>query len=117
MSKETLKAKFATGKKPTGDDFAELIDGVVGPAGPQGEQGPEGPKGDTGEAGPKGDKGDKGDTGETGAQGPEGPKGDKGDPGVTIQTAKITMDSSNVVTGGTIELSDGSSIQISVEVV
>ena len=36
MSKESLKEKFATGKKPTGADFEELIDGVEGPQGVQG---------------------------------------------------------------------------------
>lgn len=62
-TKEELKEKFSTGKIPTGDDFAELIDGVEGPQGP------------------KGDKGDPGADGKDGAQGAKGDKGDKGDPG------------------------------------
>lgn len=62
-TKEELKEKFSTGKIPTGDDFAELIDGVEGPQGP------------------KGDKGDPGADGKDGAQGAKGAKGDKGDPG------------------------------------
>lgn len=36
-TKEELKEKFSTGKKPTGDDFAELIDGVEGPQGNPGQ--------------------------------------------------------------------------------
>jgi len=56
-TKEELKEKFSTGKKPTGDDFAELIDGVEGPkgatgaAGKDGADGSQGPKGETGPAG------------------------------------------------------------------
>lgn len=53
-TKAELKEMFATGKKPTGDDFAALIDGVEGPQGPQG---PEGPKGETGETGAPGKDG------------------------------------------------------------
>ncbi|MDY0394786.1 collagen-like protein [Virgibacillus halophilus] len=56
-TKEELKEMFSTGKKPTGDDFAELIDGV---------EGPQGPKGDTGAKGTKGDKGDQGPVGADG---------------------------------------------------
>ncbi|MFJ7951531.1 hypothetical protein ACIQZG_08385 [Lysinibacillus sp. NPDC096418] len=62
-TKEELKVMFATGKKPTGADFTELIDGVVGP------QGAKGDKGDTGAAGADGAKGAKGDTGAKGADG------------------------------------------------
>ena len=50
-TKEELKEKFSTGKKPTGADFAELIDGVVGPEGPAGK---DGAKGATGTAGKDG---------------------------------------------------------------
>ncbi|MEK4024476.1 hypothetical protein [Sporosarcina sp. FSL W7-1283] len=56
-TKDELKEMFSTGKKPTGDDFAQLIEGV---------EGPQGPKGDKGTAGNKGDKGDKGDKGADG---------------------------------------------------
>lgn len=59
-TKEELKEKFSTGKKPTGEDFAELIDGV---------EGPQGPKGEPGADGKDGAKGDKGDTGAKGADG------------------------------------------------
>lgn len=55
--KKGLKEKFSTGEKPTGADFAELIDGV------------EGPKGDTGPAGKDGTKGVKGDPGTAGKDG------------------------------------------------
>lgn len=41
MAKEALKEKFSTGKTPTGEDFAELIDH-------QGKQGPKGAKGNPG---------------------------------------------------------------------
>ncbi len=70
-TKEELKEKFSTGQVPTGEDFAELIDGVEGP---QGEQGPQGQRGT------KGDKGDKGDTGE---QGPAGADGQDAEPQFT----------------------------------
>lgn len=53
-TKEELKEAFSTGKKPTGDDFADLIDGV---------------KGDKGDKGSTGGKGDKGDTGAPGKDG------------------------------------------------
>lgn len=56
-TKAELKEKFSTGKIPTGDDFAELIDGV---------EGPQGPKGD------KGDKGEPGTAGKDGADGKDG---------------------------------------------
>ncbi|MET4560759.1 hypothetical protein ABIA69_001903 [Lysinibacillus parviboronicapiens] len=62
-TKEELKVLFSTGKKPTGTDFAELIDGVAGP------QGAKGDKGDTGAPGADGAKGAKGDTGAKGADG------------------------------------------------
>lgn len=62
-TKEELKEKFSTGKKPTGEDFAELIDGVEGPQGPKGDAGP---KGDKGDAGAKGEKGDAGPAGKDG---------------------------------------------------
>ena len=44
-TKEELKEKFSTGKKPTGEDFAELIDGVEGPKGEPGKDGAQGPPG------------------------------------------------------------------------
>ena len=47
-TKEELKEKFSTGKKPTGADFAELIDGVVGPEGPKGDPGAKGTTGTKG---------------------------------------------------------------------
>ena len=53
-TKEELKAKFNTGKKPTGADFAELIDGVVGPKGDPGTAGTDGAKGAKGDPGAKG---------------------------------------------------------------
>lgn len=59
-TKEELKEKFSTGKKPTGADFALLIDGV---------EGPEGPQGIPGTNGSDGEQGPKGETGETGANG------------------------------------------------
>lgn len=59
-TKEELKELFSDGKKPTGADFAELIDGVKGDKGEKGE------KGDTGA---KGDKGDPGADGKNGADG------------------------------------------------
>lgn len=49
-TKEELKEKFSTGKKPTGQDFAALIDGVKGEKGDPGDS----VKGDPGEPGPPG---------------------------------------------------------------
>lgn len=65
-TKEELKALFATGKTPTGGNFAELIDGVKGEKGEKGADGAKGDKGDPGTNGSKGDKGDKGDKGADG---------------------------------------------------
>lgn len=44
-TKEELKAMFSDGKKPSGDDFAELIDGVEGPKGEPGTDGKDGSNG------------------------------------------------------------------------
>lgn len=63
-TKEELKEKFSTGKTPTGDDFAELIDGVEGPQGPAGKDGTNGSQGPKGETGPAGKDGAKGDPGQ-----------------------------------------------------
>ena len=56
-TKEELKELFSTGKKPTGDHFAQLIDGVEGPQGPKGKDGAKGAKGDRGDTGPQGPAG------------------------------------------------------------
>lgn len=50
-TKEELKEKFSTGKTPTGEDFAELIDGVGGPKGATGTAGKDGAKGEAGKDG------------------------------------------------------------------
>ncbi len=50
-TKEELKEAFSTGKKPTGDDFSDLIDGVEGPQGEPGKQGDPGVQGEPGPAG------------------------------------------------------------------
>lgn len=59
-TKEELKEKFSTGKKPTGEDFAELIDGVEGRKGEDGKDGDQGPKGDPGTDGKDGEQGPPG---------------------------------------------------------
>lgn len=97
-NKDDLKAKFATGKKPTGDDFAELIDGVEGP------QGEKGPKGDAGTAGAKGDKGDT------------GTKGTNGKDGLSPKSLALSTDADGKVTGGTLTLSDDSTVDVTVTV-
>lgn len=84
-TKDELKALFSTGKKPTGDDFSQLIEGVVGPQGPQGEKGDTGPKGDTGAVGAKGDTGAQGPQGLKGDTGAQGPQGIQGPPGFGTQ--------------------------------
>lgn len=71
MAVEDLYGKFSTGKKPTGDDFKELID----------YRGAKGDKGDKGDVGAKGAQGDKGVQGDRGLQGAQGLKGDTGTAG------------------------------------
>lgn len=88
-NKDELKAKFATGKKPTGDDFAELIDGVEGP---------------------QGAKGDKGDTGAKGAAGTNGKDG------LSPKALVLATDADGKVTGGTLTLSDDSKVNVTVTV-
>src|SRR5699024_1073587 len=73
-TKEELKEKFSTGKKPTGEDFAELIEH-------QGLPGKDGAKGDVGPQGLAGEKGEPGTAGKTGLAGKDGAKGTKGDKG------------------------------------
>jgi len=68
-TKEELKEMFSTGKIPTGDNFADLIEGVEGPQGPAGE------KGATGAAGKDGAQGPAGKDGTNGSQGPAGADG------------------------------------------
>ncbi len=68
-TKEELKEMFSTGKKPTGDDFAALIDGVEGPKGEPGADGKDGAKGDKGEPGTDGKDGAQGPAGKDGADG------------------------------------------------
>lgn len=68
----------------------------VGPAGPKGDTGPQGPKGDPGADGAKGDKGDPGAAG-------------KG-----VKSLALTKDSSGVITGGTLTLSDDSTVNVTV---
>lgn len=63
-TKEELKEAFSTGKIPTGDDFADLIEGVEGPQGPAGTNGSDGPKGDPGTDGEQGPKGEPGNDAE-----------------------------------------------------
>lgn len=53
-TKEELKALFADGKKPTGEDFAELIEGVKRDEGPQGSPGQDGADGADGNDGEDG---------------------------------------------------------------
>ena len=81
-TKEQLKELFSTGKKPTGDHFAQLIDGVEGPQGPKGDAGPQGP---AGKDGAKGAKGDKGDTG------PQGPAGKDAEPQFTPEQVSALL--------------------------
>lgn len=91
-TKEELKEKFSTGKKPTGEDFAELIDGVEGPKGEKGD------KGDPGEQGPKGDKGDKGEPGADGKDGAQGPPGKDAEPQFTEE--EVTALKAMIADGG-----------------
>ncbi|MGM9925602.1 MAG: collagen-like protein [Bacillus sp. (in: firmicutes)] len=104
-TKEELKAMFNTGKKPTGADFGELIEGVVGP---------KGDKGATGAAGPAGPKGDKGDTGAVGPKGDKGDKGDTGTAGVGVKSIALTVSPEGAVTGGTLTKTDNSTAPITI---
>lgn len=73
-----------------------------------GGSGVPGPKGDTGPQGPAGPKGD------TGEQGPAGQKGDKGDAGAYPTKLTLTKTGSEI-TSGRVELSDGSSFDVTIE--
>lgn len=53
-TKEELKEMFSDGKKPTGADFAELIDGVKGKDGRDGTDGVNGQDGEDGQDGADG---------------------------------------------------------------
>lgn len=68
-----------------------------------------GPKGwvdaTSGVQGPKGDKG---------ATGAQGPSGQKGADGKSVKAITLTTNAEGVVTGGTVTLSDDSTIQITV---
>lgn len=91
---EELKILFATGKKPTGADFASLIDGVKGDTGAEGSDGTDGFDGADGDSAYKialandfegteaewlaSLKGAKGETGNTGADGDKGETGEQG---------------------------------------
>ncbi|GIN71134.1 hypothetical protein J14TS2_16090 [Bacillus sp. J14TS2] len=77
-TKEELKIKFSAGKKPTGQDFSDLIDGVEGPQGEKGNPGPQGEPGIQGEPGVDGEQGPQGEPGTAGKDGEQGPKGDPG---------------------------------------
>src|SRR5699024_6783432 len=79
-TKEELKEKFSTGKKPTGEDFAELIE-HQGVPGRDGAKGDVGPRGLEGPQGPAGEKGEPGTVGKTGPAGKDGATGAKGEPG------------------------------------
>lgn len=59
-----------------------------------------------GTPGPKGEKGDKGDTG---AQGPAG------EPGDTIKSITFTKGEGGEITGGTLTLTSGSTLPITIE--
>lgn len=52
--KKELKQMFSDGKKPSGDDFSQLIEGVEGPKGEPGKDGEDGAKGDPGKDGDDG---------------------------------------------------------------
>lgn len=97
-----LKEKFATGKKPTGDDFADLID----------TRGVKGDKGDPGTQGIQGLKGDKGDPGKDGTN---GAKGDTGVPGANVSNITLYIDGDGAFTGaGKGTLSDGKTFTVEV---
>lgn len=92
-------------------------------AGVQNEQiGPQGPKGDPGDAGPQGPKGETGDTGpqgnpgETGPQGEPGATGPAGADGKSVKSIALTTDSAGKVTGGTVTLTDDSTVPITVTI-
>ncbi len=66
----------------------------------------------------KGEKGDKGDTGATGSNGKDGTNGTNGSngkDGASITVITLTKDDTGAITGGTATMSDGSSIDITVE--
>ena len=93
--------------KAKGITAAMLADGVAvsGPKGDKGDAGPAGPKGDAGATGPAGPKGDKGATGAAGAKGADGK---------SVKALALTVDATGKVTGGTMTLSDNSTVAVTV---
>ena len=84
--------------KAKGITAAMLADGVA-------VSGPKGDKGDAGATGPAGPKGDKGDAGAAGAKGADGK---------SVKALALTLDAAGKVTGGTMTLSDGSTVAVTV---
>src|SRR5699024_54091 len=80
-TKEELKKLFGDGKKPTGDDFSELIDGVKGEKGDPGKDGVKGDPGEDGKDGAKGDPFTYEDFTEEQLEALRGPKGEPGEDG------------------------------------
>ena len=70
--------------------------------------GPKGEKGDTGPQGIQGPKGDKGDTGQ------QGPAGEDGSDAKQITKVVINTDATDKVTGGTVTITDESSVVITI---
>jgi hypothetical protein len=66
-------------------------------------------KGADGDTGPKGEKGDKGDTG---AQGNVGPAGEDG---LKVKSAELTTDTTGKLTGGTLTMSDNSTVSVTIK--
>jgi len=110
-TKEELKAKFATGAKPTGDDFAELIDGVVGPVGPKGEPGS---KGADGKAFTYADFTPEQLAALKGEPGAAGRNGTNGTNGVGVKSLALTVNETGAVTGGTVTFTNDTTAAVTV---
>ena len=104
-TKDELKEMFSTGKKPTGTDFAELIEGI-------GESAYE-------IALANGFEGTETEWLESlkGADGSNGGKGSKGDAGVGVKAIELTVDEEGKVIGGTMTLTDDSTAPITITTV
>ena len=101
---------------PAGFDGRDGRKGATGPAGPEGPVGPTGPEGPAGPAGgPEGPVGPTGPAGPMGPEGPTGPTGPAGTDAISVTSIELTKDSAtNEITGGTVTMSDNSTIPVTV---
>lgn len=155
IAQDELKKLFATGQKPTGDTFAQLIEAIFLNNGTPGEAGQSAYElaveqgfvgdlaawllslvGEPGSAGKtayelaiangfegdeaawlsslKGDPGAPGEPGNPGDPGKPGTDGTDGTDGLSMTGIELTTDEAGVITGGTVTMSDGSTLPVTI---